>query len=740
MRNVDWALGGAAAVLLAGVGASLVTMVSMTWTPDLARMTATYGLDEDGEGAADAGPGTEGPTSAVVEEQAPPVAHLVQDEVAPEAGLLVHLSEPQQGVASELASKVAASQTESLGGLSGGSPEGLIGREGQAYGVGGLGTRGSGYGGGGSAHGFGRGSGLVGAGTKAPGANAGLSRSELGPGVVGISQHSAHSGPINGFIQAGRDRLSTFAIDVDTGSYTLSRSLLRRGQLPSPQQVRVEEFVNAMDYELAPPTSGSVPFAVAAEAAPHPTSAKHALLRVALKGEVPEVGSRANRLTFLVDTSCSMTEELGLVKTSLHTLVDHAGAEDSIAIATYAGSTSVVLEPTPTTRRAAIHAAIDGLSNGGGTAMNSGMELAYTMADKAYVAGAENRVVVLSDGDANIGPSSHEQILANIKTYAGKGITMSAVGFGGANYRDGMMEQLADNGDGNYVYIDSPREAQRVFGEGLSATLTTIARDVKVQLAFDTDAVLAWRLIGYENRDVADKDFRNDAVDGGEIGAGHEVTALYEVVLADELPASIGHVYLRAKPPGPDAPAREWTVPIRRTQLRSEWGDASHDLRLAASAALFAEKLRGSPFVEELGWEEITRLLHPLPATKDVLELRELVRTAERLSGGEPILIQAGVAAPNLGDPSAVSMEVVRRHMPQLRYCYQRQLVQDRNLKGSVELQLTIDAAGNVSSAGMPGGTLKDGRVKVCLMGRVRRMHFPAHSPHELRFTLDFAP
>jgi len=772
MLKHDWAITGTAAVLLAGVGAGVATLVSLTWTPEpeLAELVERYdtmgltpqrpdGVSSDAAGQAPTGtlaPSHASQKAKQASEAAPrseappqtPSTPASDEDIASSAGVLGALKDQPQksldppevsGVGGLISSKGVGVGSSGLGGL---SSRGVgLGGGGRAETIGGLGSSGHGYG----ASGYGRGGGSYGAGRGSVGsvrpgslgAAGGLSRTQLGPGVMAVQEASPDG--INGFVRADRDRLSTFAVDVDTGSYTLTRSLLRGGRLPAPRQVRVEEFINVMDYRLAPPTSGRVPFSVAAEGAPHPTESNHALLRVALKGAMPE--PKAARLTFLVDTSCSMSDELPLVKQSLHVLVDHAGPEDSVAIATYAGGTRKVLDPTPTTRKQVIHDAIDSLTNGGGTAMDSGMQLAYDMADRAYLAGAENRVIVLSDGDANIGATTHEQILSNIAAYAGRGITLSAVGFGGANYRDGMMEQLADNGDGNYVYIDGTAEAERVFGEGLAATLHTIARDVKIQVAFDSDAVLAWRLIGYENRDVADEDFRNDAVDGGEIGAGHEVTALYELVLADELPEHIGQVYLRAKPPGPDAPAHEWTVPIRRLQLRSEWGDASDDLRLASGAALFAEKLRNSPYVEEISWEYLQAHLEPLPRSRQVVELRELVDRAKQLDQPtSATTLASAVPVPMPSTSTRSPMDVVRRTMPRLRYCYQRQLARQPDLAGTVDVEVYIDEQGHVTAGRTVPGTLTHPVVESCLVAMARRMRFARHQPQSLRFTLTFEP
>ena len=434
------------------------------------------------------------------------------------------------------------------------------------------------------------------------------------------------------------DALSTFAVDVDTASYTLTRSKLQSGSLPDIAAVRVEEFVNYLPYDYeAPSWRSDVPFDVHMEAAPSPFADGRHILRVGVKGKDSAPERRPAHLTFLVDTSCSMTDanKLPLAQEALHTLVDNLGIEDTVALATYAGSTRKVLDPTPVTRKNAIHAAIDDLMTNGGTAMSSGMDLAYDMADAAYLPGGINRVVVLSDGDANIGPATHDQILSNIRQYADKGITMTTIGLGMGNYKDTMMEQLANQGDGNYYYIDSAREADRVFGTHVGGTLDVIARDVKLQVEFDPEVVRAYRLIGYENRDIADQDFRNDAVDAGEIGAGHAVTALYEVILRDDAPGdSLAEVHIRAKKPGPDRPAREWVTGFSREAMASSFEAASDDLRVAVASATFAELLRDSPHVEEVRYADVARLLRS--TDRDYEEDRELlglVETAGRLSG-----------------------------------------------------------------------------------------------------------
>jgi Ca-activated chloride channel family protein len=267
--------------------------------------------------------------------------------------------------------------------------------------------------------------------------------------------------------------------------------------------------------------------------------------------------------------------------------------------------------------------------------MSSGIDLAYRMAKAAFVPNSENRVIVLSDGDANVGPASHEQILRQIREYAGQGITLTTIGFGMGNYKDTMMEQLANKGDGNYYYIDSFNEAKRVFGKNLAGTVQTVARDVKLQVEFNEEDVYAYRLIGYENRDVADRDFRNDEVDAGEIGSGHTVTALYEVVFRDGWSDTFGTVRVRAKRPGRDTAAKEWATPMKASHVAKSIQHTSRDFRIAAAVGSFAELLRGSPYLPETTFAEVEALARSARRAQfnEDLELIELIATAGRLKG-----------------------------------------------------------------------------------------------------------
>jgi Ca-activated chloride channel family protein len=387
---------------------------------------------------------------------------------------------------------------------------------------------------------------------------------------------------LNPFTMVAEDAQSTFSIDVDTASYTMARKkLLQAGSLPAQASVRVEEFVNYFDYDYKKPDGG--PFAVDMEAMPDPFRPGHHIVRVGVQGQELARDARAPvHLTFLVDVSGSMSspDKLPLAKQAMHLMVDGLREDDTIALATYAGNTARILEPTKVVNKRKIHDAIDALGAGGSTAMSAGIDIAYDMANKSFVKGHENRVVILSDGDANVGFTSYDSLLSQIKTSADKGVTLSTIGFGMGNYKDTLMEQLSNKGDGNNFYIDSPAQAQRVFVEELGGSLLTIARDVKIQVEWNPQAVTAYRLVGYENRDIADKDFRNDRVDAGEVGSGHQVTALYEVVLKDNYAPTLATVRMRYEKPGADSAATERVTTFPTSALRSSATSASRDTRL----------------------------------------------------------------------------------------------------------------------------------------------------------------
>ena len=421
------------------------------------------------------------------------------------------------------------------------------------------------------------------------------------------------------------DRWSTFAIDVDTGSYTMAKRSLNADRLPAARTVRTEEFLNYFDYEYPEPdTARPEPFRVHLEAAPSPYDAGHHLLRVAVQGR--RVAARARppmHLVYLVDVSGSMhfSDKLELAKDSLRFLTASLRAGDTVALCTYAGNVREVLPPTGAWHRERILQAIDDLRASGATAMGSGLELAYRLAARTLVPGHINRVIVLSDGDANVGRTSADDILATIEGQRRLGIQLSTVGFGGGNYRDATMERLADAGDGNYSYVGDLRDARRVFTERVDSLVYTIARDVKVQVEFDPARVVGYRLLGYENRDVRDEDFRDDRVDGGEIGAGHSVTALYDVVLREHS-ASPATVRLRYKAAQGER-AFETVASLPPEAIQPSFAMASDSLRWAAAVAGLAEKLRGSPSATHWDLHEVHRLAET--ATHGEAEREELL-------------------------------------------------------------------------------------------------------------------
>ncbi len=551
---------------------------------------------------------------------------------APRAGVVAGQDEEQAKPKGELATpKADASKDPSGSALAGADMSGVVGGTvGRGQGVGSRGVGGGG--GGGKAGRYAGPSGYAGSMPSRPPARPeGGERDRDGQPN---SEDYAHL-EVNKLTLTEDDRLSTFAVDVDTASYSLARRKLLGGQAVPQDSVRVEEFVNYFNYAYAAPSDGR-PFAVHMEAAPSPYAKGRYLLRVGVQGKhVAKRDRKKANLVFLVDVSGSMNapDRLPLAQRSLRILVDNLGEHDTVSLVTYAGSTRVVLPPTSAGEKGTIYAAIDDLSAGGSTAMSSGIELAYGLAVEQLAPDAETRVIVLSDGDANVGNSSHEEILKTISGHVKEGVTLSTIGFGVGNYRDRLMEQLANKGNGNNYYIDGLSQAKRVFQEQLGGTLEVIAQDVKIQVDFDPKAVKAYRLVGYENRDVADNDFRNDKVDAGEIGAGHSVTAIYEIELATAVQPQLATVRLRAKKPRGNE-AAEYTYAFSRALLRPSFEAASEDFRFAAAVAGFAEILRKSPYAD--GWKLDTVLTIGRAATPKGNEEREefltLVSKAPRSS------------------------------------------------------------------------------------------------------------
>ena len=415
--------------------------------------------------------------------------------------------------------------------------------------------------------------------------------------------------------------LSTFSIDVDTASYALVRRFLVSGQRPPRDAVRIEELVNAFRYDLPQP-DGETPFSVTVEAAGCPWNERTRLVRVALQGRQVERAARpAGNLVFLIDVSGSMDEpdKLPLVKQALGMLVEELGENDRVAIVTYAGEAGLVLPPVSGDQKARIRQAIDTLKPGGSTHGSAGIEMAYDQAAERFIEGGANRVILATDGDLNVGVTSDEALVDLVRRKAAGGTFLTVLGFGRGNLQDEKLETLADKGNGMYAYIDGAREARRVLVEQLGGSLVTIAKDVKIQVEFNPARVASYRLIGYENRALAAEDFRDDRKDAGEIGAGHSVTALYEIELVDDgAAADRGAEPLKYRPAAPaaaaaaldEATSRElltvklrWKRPDGDTSTLTEvslseagpaFAAASTDLRFAAAVAAFGMILRDS--------------------------------------------------------------------------------------------------------------------------------------------------
>ena len=414
---------------------------------------------------------------------------------------------------------------------------------------------------------------------------------------------------VNPFIDTRDDAQSTFAVDVDRASYTITREYLGRGYLPPREAIRVEEFVNAFDPGY--PEFTEPDFRIFVDGSPAPFRPNHQLVRVGIQGRSIDAEDRKpTDLVFVVDVSGSMDREdrLQTVKRALGLLLDELHPSDRVALVVYETQSRVVLRPTSVEDRAIIQSHIDALSPSGSTNAEEGLRIGYELAREMRREGRQARLLLCSDGVANVGRTGPESILETVRRESDRGIYLSTIGFGMGNYNDVLMEQLADNGDGAAYYVDSIEEAERVFVSELSGTLQTIGRDAKIQVEFDPAVVERYRLLGYENRDVADRDFRNDAVDAGELGAGHTVTALYEVRLADDAPRNrrLGVVRFRWERPREDGgwssgpgEVREIERPIEPADIATSVSRASAHLRMAAAAAELAEILRGSFWAKE---------------------------------------------------------------------------------------------------------------------------------------------
>ncbi len=439
---------------------------------------------------------------------------------------------------------------------------------------------------------------------------------------------------INPTIDTAEEPFSSFALDVDTASYALARAALDRGEMPDEAAIRVEEFLNAFHYDYPAPTDGD--FAVYTEVVPSPHRQGYHVLHVGLQArEIADKDRAPANLVIVVDVSSSMALEsrLRLVQDALRSMVARMGARDRIAIVTYGTIAAVVLEPTAGDRHATIVEAIDALEPGGSTDVDAGLRLGYSLADRSALIGGINRVLLFSDGVVTSGPQAADELLAHVAESAARGVTISTLGVGVDNYDDVLLEQLADRGNGNYVYIDRLAEAERVLVRSLGGTLQVVARDAKIQLEFDPAVVARYRLLGYENRGLSTDSFAADSTDAGEVGPGQSVTALYEIEIRDDL-APLGKVRLRYRQPHTGL-SRTLETLLALGDTRPLDARGTPTVRVAVVVAALAEKLRGSYWIRGVSWPDIQRWYAELPddvtASAEIAELGALIDTAARL-------------------------------------------------------------------------------------------------------------
>jgi Ca-activated chloride channel family protein len=463
-------------------------------------------------------------------------------------------------------------------------------------------------------------------------ASAGRERREEREKDAEVSAESYDALAENTFHRSAAEPLSTFSIDVDTASYANVRRYLAQSTLPPKDAVRIEELLNYFPYDDAPPPGGNPdPFAVHVEVAGCPWDAKHRLARIGIAARPIDQSRRPpSNLVFLIDVSGSMQQpnKLPLVQWSLQCLVEQLGENDQVAMVVYAGASGVVLPSTSCLHKAQILSAIEQLRAGGSTNGGAGIQLAYDVATRNFIKNGTNRVILATDGDFNVGVTDKNQLINLIEAKAKSGVFLSVLGFGMGDIKDARLEQLADKGNGHYAYIDSPREAYKVLVEEMGSTLVTVAKDVKIQVEFNPAKVGSYRLIGYENRILAHQDFNDDTKDAGEVGAGHHVTALYELAPPGEGSKIDPLKYTRASASGA-ASDESFTVKLRYKQPDGDksklletgvvdggrsFGEASDDLKFAAAVAGFGMLLRDSPHRGTLTYAGILEIAQPASA------------------------------------------------------------------------------------------------------------------------------
>ncbi|MDN3379975.1 MULTISPECIES: VWA domain-containing protein [unclassified Pseudoalteromonas] len=428
--------------------------------------------------------------------------------------------------------------------------------------------------------------------------------------------------------QTATEPVSTFSIDVDTGSYSNTRRMLNMGKLPPSDALREEAFINYFDYDYSAPETINLPFKVHTEVATAPWNEHRQLVKIGIKGfEIEKADLKAANLVFLLDVSGSMNapNKLPLLKTSLTMLTKQLDENDSVAIVVYAGAAGVVLPATKGNDQHVISAALDKLAAGGSTNGEQGIELAYQIAQQNFKKGGINRVILATDGDFNVGMQSVDKLKELVAAKRKTGVALTTLGFGQGNYNDGLMEQLANISNGQHAYIDNINEARKVLVDELSSSMQIIAKDVKIQVEFNPQQVAEYRLIGYQNRMLASEDFNNDKVDAAELGAGHTVTALYEITLAnsehkqiDELRyqsnqdkkplASNELAFVKVRYKQPDTEQSELLTQAISSDKIQPLSQASSDFKFAAAVAGFAQLLKGAKYTRDWQYEDCAKL------------------------------------------------------------------------------------------------------------------------------------
>ncbi len=428
----------------------------------------------------------------------------------------------------------------------------------------------------------------------------------------------------NKFILAKDNSISTFSADVDTASYTKFKSMIQEGDFYNTESLRIEEMLNYFHYDYVGPKTGE-PFGINTEVGTCPWNKDSKILSIGLQAKALQTDTLPkSNLVFLLDTSGSMADadKLPLMVQAFKLLVAELGENDRISIVTYAGSDEILLEGKNGDDKLEIVNALENLTAEGSTNGSAGINTAYELAEKYYIQGGNNRVILATDGDLNVGVTSEDGLTKLIEEKRELGIYLSVLGLGAGNYKDNNLEALADNGNGNYNYIHSRQEAKKVLVEEMGGTLVTVAKDVKLQVEFNPDTVESYRLIGYENRMLHTEDFTDDTKDAGELGAGHQVTALYEIILKKKDVSTLGTLHLRYKKPSSDSSSQlDYSIKTVANQ------SSSNNLRFACAVAQTGMLLRNSDYIKSGSYEDVLTTLNALPITDDPykMEFKELV-------------------------------------------------------------------------------------------------------------------